>query len=654
MSFLDKLGDFTGGFGEGLGETFLPAFEKGWDRQTKLMDKAEDRDYAEGRTAENRRYAEDLSESDRAYQEGSYLIRQYRSEGDIAGLYSYLENPNLDPRLNALAQQHLGGAMQVVENGIQSSLSSNAVLQEKTDLLYGNGTNYLQLSRLDYTPEDMANAVISLDAQRGDLNELYNSTNISEEQKNRVGVALEKLDTQIQGMNQKSRGFRSWITGRADSIAGLQNYTGTQYFDEEIDRLLETGHVGSQTALRLRRQNAIATVTRRLDEGDIAGAREIVNQQISGSGMRGVLEGLVETTISGTAEGSMATLISSAADGNSLIAFNEVYDFVVNPVSPLTDVNRVMLTSQISASSRKILERQRSNLGQAKKGAAQILSDRVDPYGGVVGADRADSMYQLYHDKLLNFLRNSPQSQEPPLEPWFFDRLDWEDRLRNGYGSGSIGEQYAVFLSDSMKAGALSREDATRRIETEEWLTVDDRINARDLFLREAPEVGTAVNPALSQFDLVSIPTTEGQTVLSGRFTEEDTMHVKQRIARALSGQRGTPSVQEVFDKIKAELNATKSLDSSYKVEAIRRIEALETAVQGWDSVSGGYDIYDTDHYEVIPQSPRPETAESLAISKGGNSVTNKSLATGQSTDYLTGTTSPRKNTIPVDTSGAF
>ena len=76
--------------------------------------------------------------------------------------------------------------------------------------------------------------------------------------------------------------------------------------------------------------------------------------------------------------------------------------------------------------------------------------------------------------------------------------------------------------------------------------------------------------------------------------------------------------------------------------------------MQGWDPITGGIDFDDTGVYEVIPQSPRPETAESLAISKGGNSVTNKSLATGQSTDYLTGTTSPRKNTIPVDTSGAF
>ena len=50
MSFLDKLGDFTGGFGEGLSGTILPAFEKGWDRQTKLMDKAEERDYAEAVT----------------------------------------------------------------------------------------------------------------------------------------------------------------------------------------------------------------------------------------------------------------------------------------------------------------------------------------------------------------------------------------------------------------------------------------------------------------------------------------------------------------------------------------------------------------------------------------------------------------------------
>ena len=624
MSFLDKLGDFTGGFGEGLSGTILPAFEKGWDRQTKLLDKAENRDYAEG-----------VRESDREYNEHSRILWKYANEGDVSAISSYLDDPSIPPNLQALIPQHLEMAQQFVGEKVNNALRSGAVSQERVNIVVGD-KNYKDLKLEGVNPEQLHEYVNTLAQESDALEALLNDPNVSLEDKARIEETRNALDTDIQKYFGLSTGFKRWASNTGEEFAQLEELMGTDAYIPELDRL-SPELTDAQYKTRYYR-NARQVVDKLLERTDVEGARAFVRTLPPNSTYRPAFESLVDNYVEDVEEGTLSGLIENLSNNSNQIAYMELYDFTEQDPdeSSLTPVQQKTHQLKMKLGSDNILKRQRALFGAAIKVADKEIGEYLNQRGTSIGASKDAAMFTMRRKRQMNFLRKS--ATDHGLEPWIFDREDWESLFDADGGRERLGINYAKFLKNSMRFGAISRDDAVNRIETEEWLTVAERLNARTE-LDLSPPQGLVVDPTLRNFDITAVGKDIGQSIHEIEFTEIDNMEIKQKIAKAMSGA-GRYNLDDTFSEIKDQIRGKDNTISNefYRNAAIIALEELQEKLTSNDGLEGWEDSGTGDRVPYVspPQTTQPKR-------QGGNNVTRNSL---MGKDYLSGETVDPKNVM--------
>lgn len=623
MSFLDKLGDFTGGFGEGFGETVVPAFEKGWDRQVKLMDKAEERKYAQG-----------VRESDREYDEHSRILWKYANEGDVAAILSYKEDTSIPPNLQALIPQHLEMAKQFVGEKVNNALRSGDVSRERVKLVAGD-KSYKDLNLEGVDPEQLHEYVNTLAQESDALLALLNDSNVSPEDKARIEETRNALDTDIQKYFGLSTGFKRYLSNTGEEFAQLEDFMGTDEYIPELDRLAPE-LTDAQYKTRYFR-NARQVVNKFLERTDVEGARAFVRTLPRDSTHRSAFESIIDDYVEDVEEGTLTGLIDNLSKNSNQIAYMELYDFTEQDPdeSLLTSVQRTQHQIAMKLGSDNVLKGQRAALNRAILVADKEINEYLNQIGASAGASKDAKMFTIRRKRQKNFLRKS--ATDHGLEPWIFDREDWESLFDADGGREKLGINYAKFLKNSMRFGAISRDDAVNRIETEEWLTVTERLNAR-AELDLSPPQGLVVDPTLRDFDITAVGKDIRQSIHEIEFTEIDNMEIKQKIARAMSGA-GKYNLDDTFSEIKDQIRGKDNSISNepYRNAAIIALEELQEKLtradelEGWEDSGTGPERY---------RSP-PQTKQSSP--QGGNNVTRNSL---MSTEYLSGRTAESENVM--------
>lgn len=623
MSFLDKLGDFTSGFGEGFGETVVPAFEKGWDRQVKLMDKAEERKYAQG-----------VRESDREYDEHSRILWKYANEGDVAAILSYKEDTSIPPNLQALIPQHLEMAKQFVGEKVNNALRSGDVSRERVKLVAGD-KSYKDLNLEGVDPEQLHEYVNTLAQESDALLALLNDSNVSPEDKARIEETRNALDTDIQKYFGLSTGFKRYLSNTGEEFAQLEDFMGTDEYIPELDRLAPE-LTDAQYKTRYFR-NARQVVNKFLERTDVEGARAFVRTLPRDSTHRSAFESIIDDYVEDVEEGTLTGLIDNLSKNSNQIAYMELYDFTEQDPdeSLLTSVQRTQHQIAMKLGSDNVLKGQRAALNRAILVADKEINEYLNQIGASAGASKDAKMFTIRRKRQKNFLRKS--ATDHGLEPWIFDREDWESLFDADGGREKLGINYAKFLKNSMRFGAISRDDAVNRIETEEWLTVTERLNAR-AELDLSPPQGLVVDPTLRDFDITAVGKDIRQSIHEIEFTEIDNMEIKQKIARAMSGA-GKYNLDDTFSEIKDQIRGKDNSISNepYRNAAIIALEELQEKLtradelEGWEDSGTGPERY---------RSP-PQTKQSSP--QGGNNVTRNSL---MSTEYLSGRTAESENVM--------
>ena len=622
MSFLDKLGDFTGGFGEGFGETVVPAFEKGWDRQVKLMDKAEERKYAQG-----------VRESDREYDEHSRILWKYANEGDVSAILSYKEDTSIPPNLQALIPQHLEMAQQFVGEKVNNALRSSAVSQERVGVVVGD-KNYKDLNLEGVDPEQLHEYVNTLAQESDALEALLNDPNVSPEDKARIEETRNALDTDIQKYFGLSTGFKRYLSNTGEEFAQLEDFMGTDEYIPELDRLAPELTDAQYKTMYFR--NARQVVNKFLERTDVEGARAFVRTLPSKSTHRSAFESLIDNYVEDVEEGTLTGLIDNLSKNSNQIAYMELYDFTEQDPdeSLLTSVQRTQHQIAMKLGSDNILKGQRAALVNAIRGADKEIGEYLDQIGPSQGASKDASVFTMRRKRQMNFLRKSATGHG--LEPWIFDREDWE-RLFDD--REKLGINYAKFLKKSMRFGAISRDDAVNRIETEEWLTVTERLNAR-AELDLSPPQDSVVDPALRDFDITAVGKNIGQSIHEVEFTEIDNMEIKLRLSEAMSGA-GRYNLDDTFRDIKDQIRGKDNTVSNerYRNAAIIALEELQEKLTRTDEPEGWEDSGTGDRVPYVSPSQTNQPNR-----QGGNSVTNDSLRKSES--YVSGRTVEPKNVM--------
>mgnify|MGYP003114036979 CR=1 FL=1 len=648
MSFLDKLGDFTGGFGEGLGETFLPAFQRGWDRQQELSDKADDRAYAEGIRADERLYNQQMS-----------TINQLGQAGDLGGLQEFTQQPGLDTNLLDYANSVSGRVTQEIAEGAEADLRLADVALNTAGLL--DNKNFLEYNQEGITSKDIRETVIALDEQVVKLNSILSDQDISEEDRSRITEKINQLDTSIQGYNELANDYNAWGNGLGESMRRLSSLAGTAQYMPYVDQLRVTGMLTEQAALNQADIGRRQYFDKLLTSGNLPEAKSFASRVPRESFLKEYMVDQLDLAEQGIETVRLESTVATLGSGNDLTGFTEILDFTdtdegKNSLAPL---ERVKLRAELIANSEAVVKKQAANYMEGRRFAIQEVDKRLDTESGSIGQLTDPVNFHIYQTRIENVLRNASGYYD--IQPWYFDREDWKKQFLNkdGYNDG-LGKNYADFLNNSISFGAISPEDAAAQIENVQWMTVQERINARNaLQLQQNEKV--FVNPALRDFDLQQIQDGgiidseiegSGQRVDQMKFTASDTEYVKQTIAQAMSG-KGDLSVADAFKEVKAAI-AGKHTTTSNPVHignALAAIIALEEQVMGYNPSKG---LYEEDRrYDLEQPATSPELTttdknfkEWQGMAKNRKNITRDSF--GMTQDYSRGVTSPRKNVRSV------
>tara|TARA_R110000787_G_scaffold286049_1_gene403176 strand:- start:174 stop:2150 length:1977 start_codon:yes stop_codon:yes gene_type:complete len=649
MSFLDKLGDFTGGFGEGLSGTILPAFEKGWDRQTKLMDKAENRDYAEGRQAE-----------DRVYNQRLQTINGFIRSQDLVGLNNYVDEEGVGetPELLQVIDSASGTIARSLAGKTTELLGSADVSLERIKLEL-DGKSFLDYSQEGMSAVQIKNAVNVIDDKKNELISLLSNPSTSQADIERINAKVDNFDTLIQKYHTLSSGYSAWNTSKGDFLSHVGALPEGADVSSMIQKAIDSGTLTKQEGRTLRTVNRNGRFTQLLERGEVEEAQILANSLPTNDPQRGFFEDRIEDVRNGIERSSLEGDISTANLGSSLMPYKSISDFLKSDeaIDSMSRDKIITMKSSLIAGSASVVAREEAKHVDARRKVIIDVDRRLADAGMAFAPTGDPKDYTIYIERINNVLRNTG-ARDYGIAPWVFDRVDWEETLRMDYQmQGGLGQNYATFLNNSMSFGALTSEEALDQIDSVEWLTVGERDNALKLLNRDPSNM--VVHPALRQFDLQSIQDGgemdpdiygSGQSYEQFQFSESDTEQIKYRITEAMAG-KGPLSVRDTFAKIKIELRG-RHQSTANRIHIDNAVEAvinLETAVMGFDPFTG-----QVEEKDAVPASPKDPTTPTLTEegytpglfpqppSPKRNNMTKDSL--GMTQDYLDGTTSPRKN----------
>jgi len=629
MSFLDKLGDFTGGFGEGLGETFLPAFQRGWDRQQELSDKADDRAYTEGIRAENREY-----------DEYSYLLKQHAANNDPNAIQGILDNENLTPELRNVGLTALGVAQGNLQQSIDSIIGTSAVGLNKLEVLYGQNANYNNLQTNGVAPQDIFGDINGLDEQKVILTQASNDPSLSEQQQLAINEQVGLIDTEILRLTKKSQGYSAWLGDRTSVLENLSLSFGLAgpEFAEEVLRLQEAEFITPREVSVLMQKNVMGVVTDLVEAGDFGAAYDYASQQKVNGPLRAMILQTIEQGENISSVGTFSQTLGSIGKSGNLLDFVSVIEDIASD-DEIVPREKTRLIAEASSHEQNAIKTARAKYDSKYKELNTI--DRLDAIGSVAGSP--DRAMPAWDRKAKNWLRNDKSNGIPS---WYFNRTDWEERLSER-GQQTLGEHYADFLNEAIQVGAMSIDDALNRLNTDDWLTTSERSTARNN-LNQTPTA--MVTPALRDFDLLKVPRPQSSELNDLRYgksiiTDEDTMHIKNRIGRAMVGARRGPTLQKELDTIKNEFQNS-DLEQAYIDDIIQYLEDLEGSLDTAMSMQAGT-YTGTGESSGPVTTPRPSVKARPTTGSRGNKTTNQSLGTAQK--HLEGQTVRRKNEKQLD-----
>ena len=583
MSFLDKLGDFGGGFAEGAAEAFQPAFERGWESATERIDLAEKREYQKGLLGEERERTDNLRH-----------LGQLTQNRDLQGLSEAF--PEGDP----LYEEALSNSQVIIadlkQNADKSLRMADVAIDRFSDLA---SLNYKQWETNGIDYQGVQQHVLALLKAKENIESVMNEPNfdwsVTAENRASYDEQLKAVDDMLIDLNNRDAGYITYLKGKEDYLASIKIAETSQDWVGLNDLLYNQGgkYLSPRMTQAKIKESLAARIKIKIANGDLAGAAELAEGDLSL--MQGVADAEKIT------EGKFTAI--DIATTNTFGGLSSLYEGIINNPD-LFETERDQMIRAVSNKFEDMFIKSIKDVAIAVKEASRGVSDYIiDPEtGGHIYATAAQK-----RNVGIDLVLKNPTSYG--LEPWMAERYEWDMALENFYGQSTADNLYsrvAKQYNDLIHSGVYSKEEVLGMLDGIDWMSPLEKNKTTNMIQSFSMETATksakeGLSGPLRNFTLLDIP----------GFSQLDELQIKSmaKDAAAVPQSKRNTLLTDILKDID---NAITNPENREKAKA--RVTDL------FQDLSPTYDIYEE-------EMKKADALSQASQSQGGAATQRRQLA---------------------------
>jgi len=550
MSFLDKLGDFAGGFAEGAAETFIPLYTRNMERQYERGQMLEKREYQERLLGESREYAREEEKEQREYEGRLRLLGELGQTRNLQGLAD--EFGEDDPLYDEAQSQ----IRFIVDNIHQKSEQSFRLADVALDFSKSlESQNYRQLQAGGTNAETFQDIVGQLEGTKENILAVMEDPNFEYGADDKTialyNERLDDIERQLEKVNAHSSGYNKYLMGREDYDATVEIALKNENYDYAIQLMNQQGGTYYTPSVQQARISSAMRekILNALKVGD-------VDQAYVFAGDSPTLNNIVSEHESIQA-GEITTLdIEGARDYGTL---TRVYDDLLkNP--NIGESKKELLIRNIKNKFSSMAIESKSRVSQTILAQAKIHMQ-----GG-----RFTNFLEAMN-KAIRDIENNPTAFG--IEKWMVDRFEWDRSLELQIPVGTadnLPDRMAKQYTGLIDAGAYGKDEVLGFLGDIKFLSswerdrVAQQIHTHEPKFTESAMMG--LGGMLNAFELTDLP----------GFSQLDEMTVKSMAKNAAVATEGKRNKLKNALKVKIGDGVT---NAEIRDEAIRRVDELFNAL---------------------------------------------------------------------------
>lgn len=541
MSFLDKLGDFAGGFAEGAIQGFVPLYQQNMDRQYDQQLRQQGWDRQDRVREEDQQRRDD----DLRRKEDLQILKNFMDGGDYAGAIDYSSGSS-DPYLSEFVNSSLKGASTSLSREIDRTIPRANVLLEKVNQEIGIDSRGLQsmygddaISYLDGLTNSVTQQLEGVrNLSTNNAINLFESEEGEEGYSDSISLVIQDLERTLEDISKKRKNFAYYLKGQNSIPAEYKSLLSEFNYDTAyalLDDAVEDGMMGKSEAITLKRNGVQSQVAHFLSIGDYDKAYEVAGDNI---GLRGTVERFLEDEQKGLAT---STLAYASSDEGDMTSLSLAYDSIQK--SNVTPLEKEELILQLKSAEGKVVQQLKVKAQGLFEKTEKEVRNLIAQYNGInnIPTDIRDSLglpmevfYDLTNPIALISLVQSIAKQKAYAQQDRDTLLGLERKAREQnaqYGNfNSIVEEVTMDYGKALQLGAVSLDQLIDAVNKDDVLVPTER----EEIIKNLSSIETGRSPIES--DILKPEFTDISKIVGtgGVFTVADDINLRTAIAQEI------------------------------------------------------------------------------------------------------------------------